>query len=307
VISNRLTPHWNATSTFDLIAEARRRGHCVDWVDVDSLWLSNDVGLRGRARRVTPGGRSFNGFSDTTGEGPVSLDSFDVLLVRVQPPFTLALYSWLSFLRALEDRVRFINAPRGLLLFPEKLGPLIASIPQPATVVSGDLDPLLTFAVSHHRVVAKPLFEFQGHGVELLVSSDEDLRSRLEVLLRHGVPIVLQEFRPEVAAGDKRVFVVDGEPVAALNRVPRPGHWVASLHAGASGVVTQIGEMEADTANSVGRVLRELGIGYAGLDFIGGALTEVNVLSPTGFVPVMAQGGPCLSAMIFDRYVEGNV
>lgn len=222
------------------------------------------------------------------------LADFSAVLMRKDPPVDQD-YLAATYLLSLaeEHGARIFNRAASLREYNEKLA--IFRFPQfvAPTLVSASKELIGGFLDEHGDIIVKPLHAMGGEGVFRLRPEDPNRSAILETLTRHGEhAIMAQRYLPEISAGDKRIILIDGEPVPyALARIPAPGETRGNLAAGGSGHAQPLSERDEEIARTVGRVVREAGIFLAGLDVIGDYLTEINVTSPTGFVEITAQSG----------------
>lgn len=269
----------NHDTSLALMVEAQARGHEVWWFTPNDLFYETGV-VKARARRVSV---SFDeGKHYETHETAVRVvDEFDVVLVRQDPPFDMA-YITNTYLLEL-TKTLVINPPLGIRNISEKTSILQFPELTPKTWVGKDLDALEAFAKRFDQVVLKVLFLMGGDGVIKLAVSNPDFRTKAKAFLdAAGRDLILaQEFLPAVSGGDKRVFVLGGEPFAALKRMPKEGDFRANLHVGGTAVAGELDQVDRDIVAAVAPVLRANGIVFAGLDVIAGKLIEINVTSPT--------------------------
>lgn len=214
----------------------------------------------------------------------VCFDDVDVIWMRKDPPVDdVFLFACMILDRANPARTLVLNDPRNLRVVHEKLWALEYEDLTPRTVVSSRPDVLVSFVKGLGKGVLKPLHLMGGMGVMAFDADDKNLRSAADLLTLEGRrPALAQEFLPAVREGDKRVILIDGEPVGAVLRVPRADDVRSNLHVGGSAQQGRIDEHDRRIAARIGPALRELGLFFVGIDVIGGKLTEVNVTSPTG-------------------------
>jgi glutathione synthase len=264
-----------------LIEAALARGHECLHALVSELSLEAErVAARLRPLRLEHDGRL--GFS-----GPaawVDLSSVDATLVRKDPPFDDAYYFATLLLERLRGRSLVVNDPRGLREANEKLYALRFPRWTPQTMVTADRAAIRGFVSAlGGRAVIKPLDGHGGFGVLALDLEDCNMAGIIDLHTREGTRLALvQEFLPEVALGDKRILLLDGEPLGAILRVPAAGELRANLHVGGEARPTELTEAERALVAELAPELRADGLYFVGLDVIGGRLTEVNVTSPTG-------------------------
>lgn len=228
---------------------------------------------------------------------------FDVILMRKDPPFDQEYFVATQLLDiASRLGVRVVNAPNALRDHGEKMAALEFPEFTPPTLVSSDLVSLKAFAHEHQKIVIKPLDAMGGTGIFVLTSDDPNLPSALEVLTDSGRrAIVAQRHLPAIVDGDKRIIVINGQPVdVALARIPQPGQSRGNLAAGGKGVVVPLSERDREIATTVGQRLLPRGLFLLGLDVIGDSLTEINVTSPTGFQEIKAQSGIDVAALFIN-------
>lgn len=262
-----------------LMIEAQARGHETWWYTPNDLFFDCGV-VKARARRVSVWLNDDKHY-ETHEEAVRPADDFDVILIRQDPPFDMGYVSNTYLLELTKALV--LNPPRGVRNISEKMS--IMRFPEltPKTWVGSDLDALEDFARRFDQVVLKVLYLMGGDGVIKLKASDIDFRARAAKFMEAAgrEPILAQEFLPAVSGGDKRLFVLDGEPFGAVRRMPQGGDFRANLHAGGVAQAAEIDALDRAIAAAVAPLLKDEGILFAGLDVIAGKLIEINVTSPT--------------------------
>lgn len=279
-------------TTFAILLAAQARGWTIDYFEPSDLYLV-DGRACGRARPLTVRDDRRDWY--TLGEaqdGPLA--GLDVLLMRKDPPYDLEyLYTTLLLERAEVDGVRVVNRPQSLRDCNEKL--FTAWFPQccPPTLVTRDMLRMRAFVAEHGDAILKPLDGMGGAGIFRVRAGDANLNVITETLTERGRRTALaQRFIPEISAGDKRILMIDGEPVPyALARIPADGETRGNLAAGGRGVGQPLGERDRWICAQVGPELRRRGLRFVGLDVIGDWLTEINVTSPTCAREIDAQFG----------------
>jgi len=267
-------------TSFALIRTPRARGHeCLHC-------LPRQVGSRGRevfaeARLIAVHDRAPH---VTLGEpATLELARLDAVLVRKDPPFDIDYLHLTQQLDLVTDRTFVLNDPRGLRDANEKLFALHFAELMPRSLVSAEPARILGFVAEVGEAVLKPLDGAGGRGVVLLSTQDRNTRALVDLHTGEGAhPALVQEYLPAIRAGDKRVLVLDGEPLGAILRVPRPDDLRANIHVGGQVAATELTPEELALVRTVGARLRAHGLWLVGLDLIGGKLIEVNVTSPTG-------------------------
>ena len=290
-------------TTFAMALEATSRGHQLFAYTPDSLALDESWFPVAWVQKLNAEAKPerFYRSQPATCE---SLAAFDVVLVRQDPPYDLRYLTATWFLDFARDKTLIVNDPTTLRDAPEKLwmGALRESIPR--TMTSDDLEQVRAFAQTcPHGVVLKPLYGNGGRGVVRTSATDENLASLLESWAdAWQAPPQVQEFLPAVMQGDKRVLLIAGAVVGALNRVPAAGDFRANLRVGATSTPCGLTDGEQEISQRVADALWRRGVFVAGLDFIDGRLTEVNITSPTGFrgLETAATGKVSCSALFWD-------
>jgi glutathione synthase len=272
-------------STFLLLMEAQARGHTSYVCGIEGLSAEGPRGFA-HARPVSVMRPAHEGgkHADEGALERIAFDDLDVIWMRKDPPVDDAyLFACMLLDRADRTRTLVFNDPSNLRVVHEKLWALGYEDLTPKTVVSSRPDVLVDFVKSQGRGVLKPLHLMGGMGVFAFDANDKNLRSAADLLTLEGKrPAIAQEFLPEVTRGDKRVILVDGEPIGALLRVPRGDDVRSNLHVGGSAQPGVIDDDDRRIAARIGPTLKALGMFFVGIDVIGGRLTEVNVTSPTG-------------------------
>jgi len=271
----------NADSSFRIAEEAQARGHELFYYTPDKLsYREGRVLARGWPLTV----RRVEGDHFELGvEQEVDLSDWDVVWLRQDPPFDMSYITTTHLLDMIHPETLVVNDPFWVRNYPEKL--LVLSFPEltPPTMIARDLETLKTFREDHGDVILKPLYGNGGAGVFKLSQSDSNLASLHELF--SGInrePLIMQKFLPDVSKGDKRVILVDGEPVGAINRVPAAGETRSNMHVGGRPEKVELTERDREICAAIGPLLREKGQIFVGIDVIGDWLTEINVTSPTG-------------------------
>jgi glutathione synthase len=285
-----------------LMIEAQNRGHETWWFTPNDVFFDTGV-VKARARRASVSLNETKHYENH--ETAIrALDDFDVILIRQDPPFDMGYVSNTYFLELTKARV--LNPPRGVRNISEKMSIMYFPELTPKTWVGRDLDALTDFAKRFDQVVLKVLYLMGGDGVIKLKSSDPDFRARAGKFMDAAgrEPILAQEFMPAVSGGDKRLFVLDGEPFGAIRRMPQGGDFRAILHAGGIAEPAEVDDNDRRIAAAVAPLLKQEGILFAGLDVIAGKLIEINVTSPTLVQELKRFTGLDLPKAFWDK-VEG--
>jgi glutathione synthase len=289
-------------TTFSMMREAQRRGYRIAACLPEELqWVSGGL-VTANVQQITLTGDSKAWYREDIRESK-ALKDFDAVLMRKDPPFD-AEYIYATHLleQAEREGARVVNKPRALRDHPEKLS--ILEFPQyiGPTLVTREAEAVREFHALHQDIILKPLDGMGGMGIFRVGPDGLNLGSIIETLNHHGATtIMVQRFVPEIAQGDKRVLVIDGEPVPfSLARIPQGSEIRGNLAAGGKGVAQPLSARDREIALGVGRVLAQRGLLLAGLDVIGDCLTEINVTSPTCFQEITQQTGFDVPAMFID-------
>ncbi len=271
----------HADSTFHIALEAQKRGHELFFYTPDKLaFVEGRVMARGFPITL----RQEIGNHVTYGpEAQVDLADFDVVWLRQDPPFDMGYITTTHLLDMIHPKTLVVNDPFWVRNYPEKL--LVLRFPDltPPTAIARDLQTIRDFKARHGDIILKPLYGNGGAGVFRLDPNDRNLSSLYEMFTGiNREPLIVQKFLPDVSKGDKRVILVDGEPVGAINRVPQAGETRSNMHAGGRPEKVGLTARDIEICAAIGPTLREKGQIFVGIDVIGDYLTEINVTSPTG-------------------------
>src|ERR1700734_1176371 len=292
-------------STFALMLEAQQRGHQLWHYEVRHMWLDG-ASLKARVQPVTV--KNEPGAHYTFGpEKTVHLQEMDVVLMRQDPPFDMAYITATHLLEHIHPRTLVVNDPAAVRNAPEKL--LVTHFPDlmPPTMITWDLEAIRSFRLEYKDIIVKPLFGNGGAGVFRIKPDDENLAALLEMhFARSREPLMFQRYEPAVRRGDKRIILVDGEPMGAVNRVPAEGEARSNMHVGGRPEKCEMTARDREICSAIGPTLREQGMIFVGIDVIGDYLTEINVTSPTGIQEIDRFDGIRLEQSIWDR-IEAKV
>jgi glutathione synthase len=289
----------DADSTFVLALEALERGHRL------YHYLPQHLSLRqGRlsawARPLVVRREKGNHFS--LGEATqLDLGNVDVVLMRQDPPFDMAYITATHLLEHIHPKTLVVNDPIEVRNAPEKL--LVTHFPDlmPPTLISGDRRQIIDFRAEHQDIILKPLFGNGGAGVFHITPGDDNLNSLLEMFTQlYREPIMVQRYLPEVRQGDKRIILIDGVAVGAINRVPAAGESRSNMHVGGRAEKSSLTKRDVEICAAIGPTLKERGLVFVGIDVIGDYLTEINVTSPTGLQEVNRFDDTRLEVQLWD-------
>ena len=292
-------------TTFAMMREAAQRGHAPSACQPrDISWCSGqpvaaqvcDIQLTGATAKGAP-------WYTASAARHAALRDFDAVLMRKDPPFDAEyLYATHLLGQAEREGALVINRASALREHPEKLAVMEFQQYIAPTLVARSAAAIRAFHAEHGDIIIKPLDGMGGMGIFRVKSDGLNLGSIIEQLGNNGATTLMaQKFLPEIAAGDKRVLIIDGETVPyALARIPQAGEVRGNLAAGGRGVAQPLSDKDRETARAIGAVLAPRGLLLIGLDIIGSSVTEINVTSPTCFQEIEQQTDCCVSALFID-------
>ena len=289
----------NADSTFRIMEEAQARGHELFYYTPDMIAFDEGrVTARGWPVTVR---REKGNHADKGEMRTVDLGDWDVVWLRQDPPFDMSYITTTHLLDMLSPGTLVVNDPFWVRNYPEKV--LVLSFPDltPPTMIARDLKTLKDFKHRHGDIILKPLYGNGGAGVFRLDPQDRNLNSLHELFAGiNREPLIAQKFLPDVSKGDKRVILVDGKAVGAINRVPAEGETRSNMHVGGRAEKVEMSARDHEICERIGPLLREKGQIFVGIDVIGGWLTEINVTSPTGIQELERFDGINVAAKIWE-------
>jgi glutathione synthase len=271
----------NADSSFRLAEEAQARGHSLFYYSPDKLaYQEGKLTARGHKMEIQ---RIAGNPAILGAEEEVSLEEFDVIWLRQDPPFDMHYITTTHLLDMVHPKTLVVNDPFWVRNYPEKL--LVLNFPSitPPTTIARDIDTIRAFKAKHHDIILKPLYGNGGAGVFRLDANDRNLSSLHELFASFSrEPLIAQKFLLDVSYGDKRVILVEGEPVGAINRIPAKGETRSNMHVGGRPEKVGLTQRDNEICAVIGPLLRQKGQIFVGIDIIGDYLTEINLTSPTG-------------------------
>jgi glutathione synthase len=286
-------------STFALLLEASARGHELLFYTPDSLAMRDGiVSARMQPLQV----RDVEGDHFTLGEAAMrALDRVDVVLMRQDPPFDMSYITATHMLERVHPKTLVVNDPAHVRNAPEKIMVTLFPDLMPPTLITRDRLMIEEFRKEHGAIVMKPLYGNGGAGIFKVGQDDPNFGPLYDMFVAMSrEPWVIQRFLPQVVDGDKRIILVDGIAMGAVNRVPQPGDIRANMVRGGAAETTQLSPREQEICARIGPVLKERGLLFTGIDVIAGNLTEINVTSPTGIRAIKRLGGPDLAVPVWD-------
>src|SRR5580693_6836790 len=310
------TVNIDADSTFALMLEAQSRGHTLWHYEVRHMALKEGVSrpdggkreerLFARGHKVKVA-RRHGAHHEFEPMETIDLGAMDVVLMRQDPPFDMAYITATHMLEHIQPGTVVVNDPAAVRNAPEKI--LVTHFPDlmPPTLVTWDLEAIRSFRAEYKDIIVKPLFGNGGAGVFRIKPDDENLGALLEMhFLRSREPLMFQRYEPAVRRGDKRVILVDGVALGAVNRVPAEGEARSNMHVGGRPEKSPLTARDLEICAAIRPTLRDQGMIFVGIDVIGDYLTEINVTSPTGLQEIARFDGVHIEKAIWDR-IEAKV
>jgi glutathione synthase len=292
-------------STFLLGLEAQNRGYQIFYYTPENLFykdniiwaaghwieLNNEVGYHVKYIE----------------SATIDLSSLQIILLRQDPPFDMAYITSTFLLERIPASTLIVNNPTHVRNCPEKLFTLQFPELIPSSLISRNATEIRSFKEEHGDIILKPLYGNGGSHIYFSQKNDPNLNVIIEMQLSgHMEPIIAQKYIPAIKQGDKRIILVDGDPVGALNRIPQSGDHRANLHVGATYSGTILTQREQDICATLKPELQKCGLIFVGIDVIGDYLTEINVTSPTCLHEINAIDNTRLEEKIFDR-IENKI
>ncbi|MEM1038083.1 MAG: glutathione synthase [Pseudomonadota bacterium] len=286
-------------STFALMLEAKRRGHSLFHYEVDALTMRDgEVFTSGADVDV----RDTKSDHYTLGKPKrVNLADYDVVFMRQDPPFHMGYITATHLLERIHPKTLVVNDPAEVRNAPEKIFVTEFADLMPETLISRSRAEIEAFRAEFGDIIVKPLYGNGGAGVFRISEGDQNLTSLLELFeATWPEPFIAQRYLKAVREGDKRIILVDGEAVGAINRVPSENEARSNMHVGGRAEAIDITDREREICERIGPELRRRGFLFVGIDVIGGLMTEINVTSPTGIREVAKFGGADIAALLWD-------
>ncbi len=296
----------NGDTTFALALEAQRRKHNINFFRPEDLVLKNNIVLANICR--------FELFSSNSSYDFKYLKSlikplkeYDVVMMRQDPPFDMAYITATHLLEKLPSTSLIVNNPFEVRNSPEKIFVTNFSHLMPQTLISRNINQIKEFRNEFKDIVIKPLYGNGGQGVFHLRPEDENLNSILEMFFSQSKePLMIQEYLKDVRNGDKRIILLNGEPVGAINRIPKIGESRSNMHVGGKPEKTELSKRDKFICKEISTSLKEKGLYFVGIDIIGDYITEINVTSPTGIREIKNLDEIAIEEMFWD-FIEQKI
>ncbi len=290
----------DADTTFILALEAQERGHVVYfYLPRDLVFREGKVQAYARPIHLR---RSYGDHVTLGNVALMDLAEMDVVLMRQDPPFDMAYITATHLLERIHPKTLVVNDPFEVRNAPEKIFVTQFEGIMPPTMIASSAQAIRDFRAEHEDIIVKPLYGNGGAGVFHLPPGDENLGALLELFTQmFREPVIVQKYVPEVREGDKRIILVDGAPVGAINRIPAAGESRSNMHVGGKAVASTVTAREREICAAIGPELSRRGMILVGIDVIGNWLTEINVTSPTGLQEINRYDGAKLEALVWDE------
>jgi glutathione synthase len=295
----------DADTTFVLALEAQERGHVVYfYLPRDLVFREGKVQAYARPMHL----RRNHGDHVTLGNvALMDLAEMDVILMRQDPPFDMSYITATHMLEKIHPKTLVVNDPFEVRNAPEKIFVTKFEGVMPPTMIASSAEAIRDFREEYDDIIVKPLYGNGGAGVFHLSPGDENLGALLEMFTQmYREPVIVQKYVPEVREGDKRIILIDGKPVGAINRIPAAGESRSNMHVGGRPVASTLTPREREICAAIGPELSRRGMILVGIDVIGDWLTEINVTSPTGLQEINRYDGVKLESLFWDA-VEKKV
>lgn len=290
----------NGDSTFAMGMEAQNRGHNLFHYQVGDMSYMNDK-VKAYVRPLIFRREKGNHYTFGDTKHMDLRDEIDVILMRQDPPFHMGYITATHILEHIHPKTFVVNDPASVRNAPEKI--FLTRFPElmPPTMIASNADDVRAFRAEYNDIIVKPLYGNGGAGVFRISEGDQNLASLIEMFQEfYTEPFIVQKYLSDVRKGDKRIILVDGEPVGAINRVPDEGEVRSNMHVGGEARKTQLTEREKEICDIIGPVLKEQDQIFVGIDVIGDYLTEINVTSPTGIQEIQRFDGTNIASLIWD-------
>ena len=290
----------NGDTTFALALEAQKRKHHISFFKPEDLMLSNNDVLAHICKLEL---YSSNNLIDFKYHDYFTrpLSKYDVIMMRQDPPFNMAYISATHILEKLPTSTLVVNNPFEVRNSPEKIFVTNFTHLMPKTLISRNIEAIKEFRRKFKDIIIKPLYGNGGHGIFHVLPEDENLNSILEMFFcQNKEPVMIQEYLKDVRNGDKRIILLNGKAVGAVNRIPKLGESRSNMHVGGKPKKTELTERDKFICNEISHSLVKRGLYFVGIDIIGDYITEINVTSPTGIREIKNLDSIAIEEMFWD-------
>ena len=296
----------NGDTTYALALEAQRRKHKISFFKPEDLILkSNNVYANICKLELS----SINNRNDFKYHESFikPLKDYDVIMMRQDPPFDMAYITATHILEKLTKSTLVVNNPAEVRNSPEKIFVTNFSHLMPKTIITRNLKVIENFRNEYNDIIVKPLYGNGGQGIFHVLPNDENFNSILEMFFcQNKEPLMIQEYLKDVRDGDKRIILLNGEPVGSINRIPKKGESRSNMHVGGEPEKTQLTKRDRFICDEISDSLKKKGLYFVGIDIIGDYITEINVTSPTGIREIRALESVVIEEMFWD-FIEKKI
>ncbi len=268
-------------STFAIILEAQERNHEIFYYLPETLSMQNNI-IKANMHKIKLQ-KKIGKHVEILESKIDELINYDVILIRQDPPFDMNYITNSYILERIKDQILILNDPTQIRNCPEKI--FVSDFPDfiPPTIITSDLEQIKKFRKEYKEIIIKPLYSCGGDGIFYLKENDQNINVLTQMMNSHyKSPLIAQKFIKEVKNGDKRVLLLNGEIIGAVNRKPQKEDIRSNLHVGGKAEKTELNPKEKKMCEIIGRELKKRGLIFVGIDLIGNYVTEINVTSPTG-------------------------
>ena len=293
-------------TTFALAFEAQKRKHKISFFKPEDLILKSNEVFANICKLELFSENYFNEFKYH--ENKIrSLNNYDVVMMRQDPPFDMAYITATHILEKLQNSTLVVNNPFEVRNSPEKLFVTNFSHLMPQTLITRNINAIRDFRDNFKNIIIKPLYGNGGQGVFHVLPEDENFNSILEMFFtQNNEPLMIQEYLKDVRDGDKRIILLNGKPVGAINRIPKKGESRSNMHVGGKPEKTKLTKRDKFICNEISESLKQKGLYFVGIDIIGDYITEINVTSPTGIREIKNLDSIAIEDMFWD-FIENKV
>ena len=287
-------------TTFALALEAQNRGHTIFFLKPDDLILRSNKVFANICKIELSSINGVDKFKYHKNQ-VLPLSDYDVVMMRQDPPFDLSYITATHILEKLPKSTLVVNNPFEVRNAPEKI--FVTNFPHlmPKTLITRDLQSIKGFREEFKDIIIKPLYGNGGQGVFHVLPSDENFNSILEMFFNQNKePIIIQEYLKDVRNGDKRIILLDGEIVGAINRIPQQGESRSNMHVGGQAHKTILTKRDKFICKEISQSLKDKELLFVGIDIIGDFITEINVTSPTGIREIRSHDNIYIEKLFWD-------
>ena len=296
----------NGDTTFALALEAQRRKHKISFFKPEDLILKSNKVYANICKLELSSINNKNDFKYH--ESFIKpLKDYDVIMMRQDPPFDMAYITATHILEKLTKSTLVVNNPAEVRNSPEKIFVTNFSHLMPKTIITRNLKVIENFRNEYNDIIVKPLYGNGGQGIFHVLPKDENFNSILEMFFsQNKEPLMIQEYLKDVRDGDKRIILLNGEPVGAINRIPKKGESRSNMHVGGKPEKTKLTKRDRFICDEISDSLKKKGLYFVGIDIIGDYITEINVTSPTGIREIRALESVIIEEMFWD-FIENKI